>query len=84
MTALPSDTVVTGTKTWVAEGGKVTIAGTVATAGVAELRFTVRPPAGAGAERFSVTFCVRIPAIVTVGCAKLTVAVPVTGPLLVV
>lgn len=56
ITAVPSETVVTGTLTLVADAGKVTVLGTWATPGVAELRFTVNPDDGAGAERFRVTF----------------------------
>ena len=56
ITAVPSDTEVTGTLTLVADAGKVTVPGTVATPGVAELRFTINPDAGAGAERFRTTF----------------------------
>jgi hypothetical protein len=55
---------VTGTDALIAEGANVTVAGTVATEVADELRFTVSPPFGAGAERFSVTFCVCVPRIV--------------------
>ena len=55
ITAVPSETDVTGTFTLVADAGKFTVPGTVATPGVAELRFTVNPDAGAGAERFRTT-----------------------------
>src|SRR5437868_4440687 len=61
MIALPSATEVTGTLTLVADAGKVTVLGTVATLGVAELRFTTKPVDGAGAERFRRIFCVPIP-----------------------
>jgi hypothetical protein len=80
ITAVPSDTPVTGTVAVVAPVAKVAVAGTVATPGVSELKFTVNPPDGAEAERLSDTFCVAIPVIVTVGWAKVTVAVPFTVP----
>jgi hypothetical protein len=82
ITAEPSETDVTGTFTLVANAGKLTLAGTVATPGVAELRFTVNPDAGAGAERFRTTGWVPIPAMVTVGCANVTTAVVCTVPVL--
>jgi hypothetical protein len=56
ITALPIETEVTGTLTLVADAGKVAVLGTVATLGVAELRFTTRPVDGAGAERFKRIF----------------------------
>src|SRR6185437_12717238 len=56
ITAEPSDTAVIGTEAVPAPGANVTVDGTVATDGVAELRCTISPPAGAGAERLSVTF----------------------------
>jgi hypothetical protein len=46
----PSATPVTGTFALVAPALKVTVDGTVAMAVFCELRLTVRPPAGAGAE----------------------------------
>ena len=56
ITAVPSETEVTGTLTLVAEAGKVTVPGTVATPGVSELRFTINPVDGAGADRVRFTF----------------------------
>ncbi len=56
MVAEPGATPVTRTSTLVALAAKVTVPGTVATAGLLELRLTVNPPAGAGAGRFSVRF----------------------------
>ena len=51
ITAEPIDTDVTGTLAVVAPAANVTVAGTVATAVLLELVFTVSPPAGAAAER---------------------------------
>src|SRR5947209_6667389 len=70
----PAPPPVTGTGTLVALGGKFTLAGTVATPVLLELRFTTRPPAGAGADRFKVRFWVELPGIVSVVGAKLSVA----------
>lgn len=81
MVVAPCPTAVTSTLTVAAFAGKLTLAGTVAAFVLLELRFTVRPPEGAGAERFSATFCVAIPLIVTAGDAKLIVAVTCTGAL---
>jgi hypothetical protein len=54
--AEPAATPVTGTGTLVAPATKFTLPGTVALLGLLELRVTVNPPAGAGADRFSVRF----------------------------
>lgn len=51
MVLAPNPTPVTTTLAEVAPVAKLTLAGTVATVGVPELRFTVKPPAGAGPER---------------------------------
>ena len=64
ITVLPTCTPVTGTLTLVAPAANVTVAGTVAIAGLAELRFTVRPAAGAGPDSVSVRFCVVGPTMV--------------------
>jgi len=64
ITAVPKATAVTGTDALIAEGAKVTVAGTVATEAADELKFTVSPPLGAGDDRFSVTFCVCVPRMV--------------------
>jgi hypothetical protein len=72
--AVPTDTPVTGTLTVVAPAAKFTVAGTVATDGVSELRLMVKPPAGAAPERFNTAFCVVTPVTVRLGCAKLMVA----------
>jgi hypothetical protein len=81
MVAEPAATAVSNTLTLVAFAGKLTLPGTVTALVLLEVRFTVRPAEGAGAERFSATFCVVIPLIVTVGDAKLIVAVTCTGAL---
>jgi hypothetical protein len=54
-----------GTTTLVAFARTVTVAGTVATPVLSELRFTVTPPTGAGADRFSVRRSWVVAAIVT-------------------
>jgi hypothetical protein len=51
--------------------GKATVAGTVATEVLSELRFTVKPPAGAGDARVSVALSARDVNIVTLDGAKL-------------
>jgi hypothetical protein len=60
--AEPAATPVTGTFTLVAPAANVTVAGTVATPVLLELRLAVRL-AGAGPDRFSVRFCVE-PALI--------------------
>src|SRR5438270_803805 len=54
ITAEPGATLVTPTFAVVVLAGKVTVGDTVATLVLLELRLTVRPPAGAGVDRFSV------------------------------
>ena len=56
MVAEPGATPVTGTVTLVVPARKVTDAGTVATPVLSEIKLMVCPPAGAGADRFSVRF----------------------------
>ena len=70
--AEPPDEDVIGTLTLVTLSAMVVVAGTEATDGALELRFTARPPAGAGAERVNVTFCVMAPEINTVAVEKLS------------
>jgi hypothetical protein len=74
ITVEPKVKAVTGTFTVVKPAVKVTVAGVVATAGLLELVYTVRPVGGAAAERVSVRFWVVGPVMVTVGGVKLTVA----------
>ena len=69
---------VTGTLTPVAPDAIVAVAGTVATAVLEELRLTVRPPMGAGADNVNVRFCAAVPLIVSVDGVKLTVIGKVT------
>ena len=67
---------------WTVEpAAKVAVAGTVATPVLLELRLTVTPPVGAGADRFSVTFWVTRPVMVKLASEKLAVAVTCTDPL---
>jgi hypothetical protein len=65
-------------------GENVAVGGTVATAVLLELTFTVNPPAGAFAERVSVTFWGPSPVNGIVACGQLTVAPTVTAWLAVV
>lgn len=60
----------------VAFDAKLTVAGTVATLVSLELRLTVRPPVGAGTERFNVKACVAVPTMLARLGKKL--AIPVT------
>src|ERR1017187_639465 len=77
----PAPTEVTTTFIVVAFAGKTTLGGTVATLGLLEVRLTVSPTEGAGAERLSATFCVVTPVIVTVGEANVMMAVTFTAAL---
>jgi hypothetical protein len=61
MVVEPPLTPVTGTVTLLAPVAKFTVGGTVATLELSELRLTVRPPAGADADRVRATFCVAVP-----------------------
>ena len=78
MAAVPGATLVTATLTLVALAAKFTVEGTVATPVLLELKLIVKPPAGAGADRFNVKFCVSVPTIVRVAGAKLAVALTFT------
>ena len=75
---VPSATPVTVTVALVALAAMVTVAGTVATPVLLELRFITTPPAGAGADKFSVRFWVAVPVMVAVAGEKLAVAVTCT------
>ena len=68
---VPSPTAVNRTLTVVEFAAKLTLAGTVTTPVLLDVRFTVRPLGGAAAERFRATLCEVIPVIETVGEAKL-------------
>jgi hypothetical protein len=75
----PEDTPVTGTDTLVVPVAKVTVAGTVATAGPLELRLTINA-AVAAADRFSVRFCVVALLIVRLPGEKFSVVVTGAAP----
>jgi hypothetical protein len=82
VTGPPTVTPVTVTVALVAPAAKLTVAGTVATAVLLELRFTVKPPAGAcPPPRFSVRFPVVPTVIDRLVGVKLMVADTVTVPL---
>src|SRR5262245_21042366 len=79
MVAEPGATPVTDTVALAVLPGMVTVEGTVATAGLLELKLTTRPPAGAGEERVSVKFCLAfLPRVRLVG-EKPRVAATCTG-----
>ena len=69
----------TFTVTLVAADGKVTVAGTVATLVFEELRFTVKPPAGAAPDKVNVSASVPGPVTVTALGEKVSVAPTVTA-----
>jgi hypothetical protein len=75
----PAASAVTGTFTVVAPEAKLTLGGTVATAVLLELKFTVRPAVGAAEARFSAMFCVMKPFTVTAGDANVIVVVTCTA-----
>jgi hypothetical protein len=77
---VPGPTAVTGTMVVFAPATKLTVAGTVATAVLLELRLIVTPPKGASAESVSVRFCVPLPKV-TLDGLKTTVAVTCTDEL---
>jgi len=62
----PGPTGVSGTFTFVVLARNVTVAGTVATPGLLELTFTVKPPAGAGAVSNRKSCCVPVGLAVSV------------------
>lgn len=84
ITAVPSETPVTATVVVVAPCGKLTVAGTVATAVLLELTFTVKPPAGAAPESVKVRFWATNPEMVRVAGVNAIVAVTGTEAVLVV
>jgi hypothetical protein len=69
----------TFTVTLVAADGKVMVAGTVATLVLEELRFTVKPPAGAAPDRVNVSVSVPGPVTVMAVGEKASVAPTVTA-----
>ena len=78
MVAVPGATLVTATLTLVALAAKVTVEGTVATPVLLELKLIVKPPAGAGADRFKVRFWVAMPVRVRLAGEKLALAATCT------
>ena len=74
----PADTPVTGTAPLVRPAPKLSVAGTVATVALLELRLTTSP-AGAGADRFKARFCVMTPLSVRLPGEKLSVVVVAKG-----
>ena len=81
MVVVPNAKDVTGTLTVLVPAGIVTLTGTEATDGLLEMRFTVSPAAGVGAERLSAKFCVLNPLIVTDYDAKVMTAPTLTAAL---
>jgi hypothetical protein len=77
--AVPTPLAVTGTFMLVTLAGIVIDAGTVATPELLELRLTVKPPAGATAERLREMFWVPVPVIVRLGGKNPSVAVTCTN-----
>src|SRR5579864_4847854 len=78
MVAAPGATPVTVTVALLAFAAKLTVAGTVAAAVLLELKLTLTPPAGAGADRFKVRFCVPVPVILMLAGEKVAVAATCT------
>jgi len=75
ITEAPGAIAVTGTGTVVAPARNVTVAGTVAALVLLDERFTVVPPAGAGADKVRVRFCVPGPVKVRPGGENTMVAI---------
>jgi len=75
MVAAPAAMADTCTLAVVPFAAKLTVAGTMATLVFEEPRFTVKPPAGAGADRVSVKFCI-VPAPMAIGPAGKLSAAP--------
>jgi hypothetical protein len=76
--AEPCATPATVTLTLLAPAAKVTVAGTVATPVLLELRLAVSPPAGAIPDRFNVKFCAEFAPIVRLAGEKKLLPPPVT------
>jgi hypothetical protein len=79
--AEPGATPVTGTVTTLKPGEKLTVAGTVTAFVLLEVRFTITPPRGAGADSVSVRFCVSVPVRVRLSGLKTTLAITCTAEL---
>ena len=78
MIVVPAETPVTATTALLKFPAIVTLDGTVATAGLLELRLRVNPPAGAGADNVSVRFWVLVPVIDKLVGEKLAASATVT------
>ena len=72
---VPNATGIARTFMLTAPAGNVTLAGTETTVVSSELKLIVRPPPGAGADKFSVKSWGLSPVIVVLGTEKLMVAV---------
>ena len=79
MVALPMPAPFTATVVLVALPAKFAVGGTVATLVLLELKLMVKPPAGAGTDRFKVNASVEAPAILALAGKKLARAVTWTG-----
>jgi hypothetical protein len=75
----PADMAVTGTDTLAAPAANVTAGGTAAMLVLLEAKLTVKA-VDAGADRFSVRFCVPVPLIARLVCEKLIVSGGGTDP----
>ena len=75
MVVEPGATPVTVTEALLDPAAMFTEAGTVATPVLLELKVITTPAAGAGADKFSVRFCVPVPTTVALLGEKLAVAV---------
>jgi hypothetical protein len=82
--AEPAATPVTGTVAVVPPAAMFAVAGTVAAAVLLELKLIVTPPAGAGADRVNVRFCVAVPVMLILVGENAAVAATVTVLLAVV
>lgn len=81
MVVYPAATPVTGTLTLVVFGANVTVEGTVATPVLSDVKFTVKPPAGAGVASCSVKVPVFCPVIVKVSGTKVAPMKTIVGKL---
>ena len=81
MVALPMPVPFTGTVMLVALAAKLTVAGTVATPALLELKLIVKPPLGAGTDRFNVKASVDVPTMLALPGKKLADAVTCTARL---
>jgi hypothetical protein len=70
--ALPTPVPLINTVVLVAFGAKLTVGGTVATLASLELKLIVKPPSGAGTERYKVKAWVVVPMIFALPGKKVT------------